>query len=381
MSLFRFFACVVSLAGTALLFGCGQEDAALAGVSLDAHRTLGEPLTVGNLTVWPVHTDQPLDIGSFQTLAEAQEKGVAVVREVGGDPQSVNVRSGDDDIALEEHRGQGGNDAGQVLIESDGAVVNTLVIENKGDRPILVCAGTIVDGGKQDRQIGQDFVIEAGTTVDVDAFCVEQGRWSTEESTINAGEFVTFGAIAPKGVRVGGQYLKDQDEVWAKVSVNLQRCSVDPKTGTLLANVQKADVEVTRRRADVEREIEAHFAKLARGKNPPVGFAYAVNGKPVTVRAFAHSRILEGQLPAFQKAMVLEADVARAEAAEGFEPATAASVVALVRQLNAAKEELVATGAANDNGYRKGAVGYNARCYLRQSGSKRVTVSEDWTAK
>ena len=43
--------------------------------------------------------------------------------------------------------------------------MNTLVIENKGDVPIYVLAGTVVKGGKQDRQIGQDFIIEGKKTV------------------------------------------------------------------------------------------------------------------------------------------------------------------------------------------------------------------------
>ena len=38
------------------------------GPLLDAHRWLGEPVEIGNLTVWPVHTDAPLDVGEFLTF-------------------------------------------------------------------------------------------------------------------------------------------------------------------------------------------------------------------------------------------------------------------------------------------------------------------------
>ncbi len=404
MNLFRFFACGALLVSTAFLFGCGEDGTAVAGVSLDAHRTLGEPVTAGNLTVWPVYTDEPLDIGEFLTLSEAQARKVAVIREVGGAPtnaQTINITPSNDAGSNDaDSSDAGSNDVGngaqarqgQVVAEGDGAVVNTLVIENTGGLPILVCAGTIVDGGKQDRQIGQDFVIEANTKVDVDAFCVEHGRWAGQEINPEGAivlEFASFGAVAPKSVRMSGQYNKSQQEVWAKVAENLDACDVSVQTGSLLANVEKADKKVLKQRADLEARIAAHFEKLAGSKSAPVGFAYAINGKPVTVRAFAHSRILKGQLPAFLKAMAIEADVAKEEAAKGFEPATAQAVVALVAEINAATEKLVETGAANDNGYREGKLGFNARCYWHATPAggggaghtQRVTVSEDWTSK
>ena len=55
-----------------------------AHLALDDHRYLGAAFDVGNLRVWPIHTDAPLEIGEFLTLQEAQEKGVATVREIGG---------------------------------------------------------------------------------------------------------------------------------------------------------------------------------------------------------------------------------------------------------------------------------------------------------
>ena len=60
----------------------------------------------------------------------------------------------------------------------DSATVNQLVIASTADLPILVTAGTILKGGKQDRQLGQDLLVAAGATVPVDAFCVERGRWN-----------------------------------------------------------------------------------------------------------------------------------------------------------------------------------------------------------
>ena len=121
---------------------------------LDDRHVLAAAVTVGNLTVWPVRTDRPLDLGEFLTLDEAISKGVAEVREVGAPAEPAQVRA----TAQQE--------AVQVLEEA--AVVNTLVVENKGDLPILVCAGTVVKGGNQDRQIGQDVVLKAKSTTPVE---------------------------------------------------------------------------------------------------------------------------------------------------------------------------------------------------------------------
>ena len=144
---------------------------------LDANHYLGDAVEQGSLTVWPVFADKPADIGEFLTLAEAQKRGLATVR------------------------------------EQKAAEVTTLTIENKGTLPILICAGSLVKGGQQDRQIAQDFVIQAKTTVPVGAFCVEQSRWNGEMAFSPAG-------MATAEVRKAAQYDKDQGKVWKEVAVD-----------------------------------------------------------------------------------------------------------------------------------------------------------------
>ena len=47
--------------------------------------------------------------------------------------------------------------------------VNQLVVENRGKMPILAPAETVLEGGKQDRRLGEDLIAEAGKTVPVEA--------------------------------------------------------------------------------------------------------------------------------------------------------------------------------------------------------------------
>jgi hypothetical protein len=50
--------------------------------------------------------------------------------------------------------------AGLVTVrEMPGGVVNTLLVSNRGDRPVYAMAGELLIGGKQDRIIGQSLVL------------------------------------------------------------------------------------------------------------------------------------------------------------------------------------------------------------------------------
>ncbi|HBP21251.1 MAG TPA: hypothetical protein DEA08_26120 [Planctomycetes bacterium] len=327
-------------------------------VELVAHRRLGAPVMVDNLTVWPVLTDQPLEIGEFLTLKEAQERGQAKVLEVGAE------------------EGQ------------DRASVGTLQVRNEGELPILIPAGTIVKGGKQDRQIGQDLVVRPKSQVPVEAFCVEAGRWTANRAGVQTkGEFKAHGMLALSSVRSSGQYAKNQGEVWAQVSRANYCMSTSPGTSTLLATLEDDDERAKSYRKAVREAVSAHFAAQAEGIGAQgwvtVGLAYAIDGAPQTVRVFAHPDLLKRQLPSYLRTISFEVDVAQRAVLLGCgrivkEPAKAQAVLKLVREIEAAKQETAAIGTHNRNRYRRAKAGGNSRCELLHEG-RWVPVSEDWT--
>jgi hypothetical protein len=314
---------------------------------LDDHRSFAAPVEVASLQVWPILTDDPLEIGEFLTLQEAEAQGLASVRE-----------------------------------RESGAEVNTLEIENRGERPILVCAGTLVQGGNQDRQIGQDFVVAARSTVPVDAYCVEQGRW--DGSSVR---FCAAPVIAVSDVRAPAQYGADQAKVWRNVSRVNATLGNGPATDTYFAAVEKVadeepDAASLAHRGELERKVRERFEELAAGSEEVVGFAYAIAGEPVTVRTFAHERLLLQQLGPFLKAMCLEAELAaREEPAARTKRASVEDVLALVRAAQEAPEEIVETAAANRNAYRKARRAGTSRCILQSLGYAGAVVTEDWTAE
>ena len=140
---------------------------------LDDNHEVAEPLNFKNLTVWALLAKKIAELGDFLSLKEAQARGVAVVREMGAADHSLNQNQVEAQASEE-----GRSNAPQTRASGQPATVNALVIENEGDLPILVCAGTVVKGGNQDRQIGQDFVIAPKTSVPVEAFCIEAHRWT-----------------------------------------------------------------------------------------------------------------------------------------------------------------------------------------------------------
>jgi len=118
-----------------------------------------EPIRHGSLTVFPVVAPKSYATGEFLTLDEGLRSGEVVVTEYG------NVRG-------LVRRGPA------PAVRRESAEVNRLVLINNSKRPLLLLAGEIVTGGKQDRVIGKDRIVPAESDpVDLSVFCVEPGRW------------------------------------------------------------------------------------------------------------------------------------------------------------------------------------------------------------
>lgn len=156
----------------------------------------GQPVTYETLTVFPVLSSQDADTGAFETLDAALVSGDAVVSEQG-----------------EGMRRSRNGDAEAVPSYSSGAQVNQLVLINRGKRPLLLLAGEVVSGGKQDRIIGKDRIIPIGAKpLPLDVFCVEHSRW-----TSGGAKFSAARRMVHPTVREQAAVEQDQSQVWAAV--------------------------------------------------------------------------------------------------------------------------------------------------------------------
>jgi len=111
--------------------------------------------------------------------------------------------------------------------------VNTLFVENISSDTIMILAGEVVQGGKQDRMVAEDFILypKSGKK-DLSVFCVEHGRWQANQS---GGAFNNYFSISSNEVRKAATVKKSQQEVWDKVAENTQKNNANTSTGTLAA--------------------------------------------------------------------------------------------------------------------------------------------------
>jgi len=156
-----------------------------------------DPVTYENIAIFPVVSGSSQDTSSFLTLEEGLASGEVIVSERGA---AGMVRN-----------------RGQVRAEpqySSGASVNQLVLINRSKRPLLLLAGELVSGGKQDRIIGKDRIVPVGAEpLPLDVFCVEHGRWTGSSSQFSASK-----TIVHPSVREQAAVEQKQNEVWAAVA-------------------------------------------------------------------------------------------------------------------------------------------------------------------
>jgi hypothetical protein len=150
------------------------------------------PITYQNLTIFPVISAASADTSGFATLDESLASGDVRVSEQG----NFLGRTRD---------GRAGF--------STAPQVNQLVLVNRGTRPVLLLAGEVVSGGKQDRIIGRDRIVPVGRApLPLDVFCVEHGRWTGASD-----QFSGANLMVHPSVREEAAIEQDQKQVWAAV--------------------------------------------------------------------------------------------------------------------------------------------------------------------
>jgi len=155
-----------------------------------------DPIMYENLTVFPVVSATGYDTREFLTLEEGLSRGDVVVREQGADTM---IRNRDNVRPPVQSYG--------------GPSVNQLVLVNRSKQPLILLAGELVSGGKQDRVIAKDRIVAPGSEpLPLDVFCVEHGRWS------QGANFTAAKTIVHPSVREQAAMKQSQSDVWASVA-------------------------------------------------------------------------------------------------------------------------------------------------------------------
>jgi hypothetical protein len=156
-----------------------------------------DPVTYENISIFPVFSGSAQDTSPFLTLDEGLSSGEVIISEQGA-AGLARTRDGRP-VAVPQY--------------NTGAAVNQLVLINRSKRPLLLLAGELVSGGKQDRIIAKDRIVAPGADpLPLDVFCVEHGRWSS------GSQFIASKTIVHPSVREKAAVDQAQTQVWAAVT-------------------------------------------------------------------------------------------------------------------------------------------------------------------
>jgi len=254
------------------------------------------PISRGSLTIFPVAAAGAHDTSEFLTLDEGLRSGEVMVTEAGRIPPLVR--------------------RGPRPIPQAGGQVNRLVLVNNSHRPLLLLAGEIVTGGKQDRVIGKDRIVPAHSdAVDLSVFCIEPGRW-TETSA----HFKSMGAqMAQPSVRRKAMADKDQQAVWDSARAS-QEAAVAAAPGAAGALGGTSSYATVMDNAAVQKQVDriaapaGDYQSLIRELRArrAVGVVAAVNGEIVWADIFASGSLLEKYWPKLVRSYAAEALLAHA---------------------------------------------------------------------
>jgi hypothetical protein len=314
----RIAALTLPIAAAALIFpamrnvGAGEE-------SNPSGYTVLVPIRSGSLTVFPVVASKTFATSQFLTLDEGFRSGEVVVTEYGN--VSGLVRRPQTPVVRQEQ-----------------AEVNRLVLINNSKRPLLLLAGEIVTGGKQDRVIGKDRIVPAESEpIDLSVFCVEPGRWVASSNQFGASG-TTYAAGSGQGVGVSGSAAgtmmaqpsvrskamaeKDQSQVWAEVRKQQSAMSAEvmeaaPASSPLPPTTSYARVmenQTVKQKVDeVAKPVEENYQSLivTLRDRKAVGVVVAVNGRIIWSDIFASTELLEKYWPKLVRSYASEAVVQR----------------------------------------------------------------------
>jgi hypothetical protein len=177
---------------------------------------------------------------------------------------------------------------------SEGGSVPVLLVHNRGPDDVLVFAGDVVNGGKQDRVITQDVVLApADVAQPLPVNCVERSRWHAQ-----GGLAFSYAGKAEPELRRAVQTSRSQLETWRKVDELLvrrgHRSPTDAYTTTLEDGATQADVE--RSVADLEPALADARA---------VGVVAAVDGEVDSAEIYETPALFERARPTLLRSLVL----------------------------------------------------------------------------
>ena len=263
-------ALVAAATGGAFAVGWGNLGAPF-GPQQDSYRLEG-PFMQGNLSVFLVHGKDKIKGQTFITLQEALVQRKVIVRET--------------------------------------REVNSLSIENVSSEEIYVQSGDIVKGGAQDRMLVTDLILPPHSgKIAIDAFCVENGRWSRRGNEEVTQFTSSANVVASREVKLAAKEKGSQSEVWAQVATAQDKLSRNTG-GSVKAPASPTSFQLALENKGVQTSAETYVKALAgiiEGKSDVIGYVFAINGKINSADIYASNTLFKKLWPKLLQASAIEA--------------------------------------------------------------------------
>ncbi|MBV8857172.1 MAG: hypothetical protein JOZ02_09605 [Acidobacteria bacterium] len=304
-------ACALLL--SALMLPNGPRAARAKGNRHEQGLQVLAPVSYKNLTIFPVRGQDLPGSDAYITLDEGTKAGTVVITERGSGGQAARATYPHANAA---------NMRQENVAYTSGASVNELALVNRSGKKLMLLAGEVVVGGKQDRIVQEDRLIPpVSIPVALNVFCVEHGRWTPRTTSYGSGggsgagrsaaapmeapepkeaKFSSLGAVAHPKLRAAAQDKKAQGEVWKEVGENNARLGTANSTDTY------QEVYASKR---VGAQMDDYLHALEREVLQPgvVGVVVARNGKAVWADVFASQRLFASYWPKLLKSYVVDA--------------------------------------------------------------------------
>ncbi len=194
-------------------------------------------------------------------------------------------------LTLDEGRARGA----LTVIERAQASVPELIAENHGKTHVLLLAGEILIGGKQNRVLREDLLLPPlSGPRNIAVYCVEQGRWNEGRK-----DFDSRGSVVQPSVRSQVLRKADQSRIWSGVASASREMAAPSATGSYQAIYDKP-------------EVKAHLEQTTRSFDPTVaptavGAAVFVGPNLAGVDCFHAPGLFAREWPKLLRAYALDA--------------------------------------------------------------------------
>jgi hypothetical protein len=312
--------------------------------------TVSGPYTHKNLTIFLLHSSGQSQGRAPLTLQEALKRKLVVVRETGD--------------------------------------VNRLTIQNRSNQDVFVQAGDIVKGGQQDRVLALDLIVPPRSgRIPIDAFCVEQGRWSRRGGEAVTAFSASDNALASKDLKIAAKANASQGEVWAnvgkaqeKLAANLAvrssalavRPSATPAPGrashragpasgggggsfragggrmagfgsmaSVTNSASPSSLQLTLENKlvkDTANDYVKNLSSIINGKRDVIGFVFAINGQINSADVYSSNALFVKLWPKMLESSAIEA-IAELKADEKFQSVETNAVNGFLRESHTGKAE------------------------------------------